>query len=108
MGTAIMNSAVLISIALAFVVASASVPAKRQKRQFFEEQSFVQEPLGLSSGALDLLGNVQSSFFCGNQTVFDQSVLTCVHLQDSIPCGDSANYYFRNEEFGIIPPPARF
>jgi len=104
----------------------------------------VEEPYGLSSGAFELFGNIQSSFscegriygyyadeelncqifhvcepvaypdgrqetiqhnfFCPNQTVFDQSILVCNHAVDAIPCQESSQFHFRNEEFGIIPP----
>lgn len=103
----------------------------------------IQEPLGLSSGAFALYGNLRSSFscngqvygyyadldtdcrvfhiclpvtypdgraetlqwsfFCGNQTVFDQSQLACVHAEDAIPCRDSTQWLYRNDDFGVIP-----
>ncbi|CAG0888986.1 unnamed protein product [Cyprideis torosa] len=44
----------------------------------------------------------QYSFFCGNTTQFDQSKLTCVHTIDAIPCSESENYYYRNDEFGVV------
>merc|ERR1712002_149046 len=119
-----------------------AVVCNPQRRQFLDYDDIV-EPLGLSSGALQLFGNIRSSFscegriygyyadedlacqifhvcepvaypdgrtetimhnfFCPNQTVFDQSLLVCNHNVDAIPCSESANFYFRNEEFGIIP-----
>jgi|ERR1712168_960148 len=106
-------------------------------------QDDIQEPFGLSSGAFNLFGNVDSSFscegriygfyaneelncqifhvcepleypdgrtetvqynfFCPNQTQFDQSLLVCNHVTDAIPCNESGDWLYRNEEFGILP-----
>ncbi|XP_050686704.1 uncharacterized protein LOC126980650 [Eriocheir sinensis] len=44
------------------------------------------------------------SFFCGNQTVFSQESLTCIHAQDAFPCSESeALYQSSNGDFGKIP-----
>jgi len=41
------------------------------------------------------------SFFCGNQTVFDQQTLTCNHPEDAFPCEESPSLYGA-VEFGKI------
>ncbi|XP_043231668.1 mucin-5AC-like [Amphibalanus amphitrite] len=41
------------------------------------------------------------SFFCGAETRFDQSKLSCLHKDDAMPCSESASWLFRNDEFGI-------
>ncbi len=49
----------------------------------------------------------QTSFFCPNLTVFDQSTLTCVH-EDSdnlIPCSQSPQLYYLNDNFGRTESP---
>jgi len=43
----------------------------------------------------------QYSFLCGEETVFDQDQMTCVELSAAIDCGDSPNYYWRNQAFGL-------
>ncbi|KAL7629957.1 UNVERIFIED_CONTAM: hypothetical protein RMT77_019924 [Armadillidium vulgare] len=44
------------------------------------------------------------SFFCGNQTVFSQESLTCVHPADSFPCEEAESIYeLSNADFGRIP-----
>lgn len=45
------------------------------------------------------------SFFCGNQTVFDQAQLACAHPQDVTPCDQAQNYYSVNENFGKTDRP---
>ena len=35
----------------------------------------------------------QWSFICGNQTVFDQSTLTCNHIGNAFPCEESESLY---------------
>jgi len=44
------------------------------------------------------------SFFCGSETVFDQSKLSCTHAKDSIACGSSTDWHFRNDDFGRQAP----
>jgi len=58
------------------------------------------QPVTHSDGAQE---TIQYNFFCGNQTVFDQSLLVCNHVADAIPCGESSEFLFRNDDFGIIP-----
>ena len=41
------------------------------------------------------------SFFCGAETRFDQSKLSCLHDKDAMPCSESAGWLFRNDEFGV-------
>ena len=46
----------------------------------------------------------QFSFVCGNQTVFSQDALTCMHFEDALPCEESEQLYdLVNAEFGVIP-----
>lgn len=46
------------------------------------------------------------SFLCGNQTIFDQSQLTCNHPQDAgVPCDQSELFYSKNEDFGKTDRP---
>jgi len=41
------------------------------------------------------------SFFCGNQTVFDQESLVCAWPDEAIPCNDAPLFYLPiNENFG--------
>ena len=47
---------------------------------------------------------LSSSFFCGSETVFDQSKLSCTHAKDSIACGSSTDWHFRNDDFGRQAP----
>ena len=42
------------------------------------------------------------SFFCGNQTVFDQETLTCNYPEDAFPCEESPSLYGA-VDFGKIP-----
>lgn len=45
------------------------------------------------------------SFFCGNQTVFDQEHLVCVHETADFDCKRAPDLYDQvNQEFGRIPP----
>lgn len=47
------------------------------------------------------------SFFCGNQTVFDQQALVCANFQDALPCDQSESFYSVNELFGRTDVPFR-
>ncbi|KAL7638668.1 UNVERIFIED_CONTAM: hypothetical protein RMT77_011240 [Armadillidium vulgare] len=60
--------------------------------------------LPLEDGEGQVLEVHQFSFFCGNQTVFSQESLTCVHPEDSLPCTEAEAFYeSSNAEFGVIP-----
>ncbi|XP_003742517.1 uncharacterized protein LOC100899790 [Galendromus occidentalis] len=39
-------------------------------------------------------------FFCGNQTVFDQSTLTCAHPEQAVPCSLAAMFFDLNDRIG--------
>lgn len=39
---------------------------------------------------------------CGEGSVFDQKELTCVAELEAIPCQESSNFYYTNEQFGRI------
>ena len=42
----------------------------------------------------------QYSFFCGNQTMFDQSSLTCTHPDEAVSCQEAEAFYeISNDEF---------
>ncbi|GAB6024865.1 hypothetical protein CHUAL_009979 [Chamberlinius hualienensis] len=45
------------------------------------------------------------SFFCGNQTVFDQAQLVCAHALDATPCEQAESFYNVNENFGKTDRP---
>uniref|UniRef100_T1J0R2 Chitin-binding type-2 domain-containing protein n=1 Tax=Strigamia maritima TaxID=126957 RepID=T1J0R2_STRMM len=50
---------------------------------------------------------VQYSFFCGNQTVFDQANLVCTNFDDATPCSQAQSLYDEvNRNFGITDRPA--
>ncbi|KAK4312574.1 hypothetical protein Pmani_016038 [Petrolisthes manimaculis] len=51
-----------------------------------------------------VVGSDHFSFFCGNQTVFNQESLICSHQEDASPCSEAeALYQISNSAFGIIP-----
>merc|ERR1712002_444559 len=58
------------------------------------------EPVSYPDGRQE---TIQYNFFCGNQTVFDQSLLVCNHVADAIPCSESSSFHSINQEFGRIP-----
>ena len=37
---------------------------------------------------------------CGEGSVFDQNEMTCKTEIEAIPCNESRNFFYRNEEFG--------
>ncbi|XP_049516936.1 uncharacterized protein LOC119465086 [Dermacentor silvarum] len=41
------------------------------------------------------------SFFCGNQTVFNQLSLTCTYPEDAVPCRKAPNFFYLNDRIGI-------
>ncbi|XP_013792159.1 uncharacterized protein LOC106476036, partial [Limulus polyphemus] len=41
------------------------------------------------------------SFYCGNQTYFDQLTLTCGHYESIVPCPDAGSFYYVNDKIGI-------
>ncbi|XP_037772412.1 rho GTPase-activating protein gacF-like [Penaeus monodon] len=54
-------------------------------------------PALFSNGAVE---TYQYSFMCGEGTVFDQKELACVTESSAIPCQESSNYFYTNEQFG--------
>ena len=45
----------------------------------------------------------QYSFICGNQTIFDQETLACVHERDDFNCAEASSLYeLINGEFGNV------
>ncbi|XP_064487303.1 U-scoloptoxin(01)-Cw1a-like [Ornithodoros turicata] len=47
----------------------------------------------------------QYSFFCGNQTVFNQATLTCAHPEESVPCASSQDFFYVNDNLGVENAP---
>ncbi|XP_076308530.1 U-scoloptoxin(01)-Cw1a-like [Tachypleus tridentatus] len=47
----------------------------------------------------------RQSFFCGNQTVFNQLSLTCTFPNDAVPCTEASDFYYLNENIGIKDAP---
>uniref|UniRef100_T1J0Q8 Chitin-binding type-2 domain-containing protein n=1 Tax=Strigamia maritima TaxID=126957 RepID=T1J0Q8_STRMM len=45
------------------------------------------------------------SFFCGNQTVFDQENLVCASVETALPCDQAASKYSVNDNFGKTDRP---
>lgn len=39
-------------------------------------------------------------FFCGNQTIFDQSTLTCSHPEQAVPCNLAPMFFDVNDNIG--------
>ncbi|XP_063842485.1 uncharacterized protein LOC135090092 [Scylla paramamosain] len=51
-----------------------------------------------------LLETAHFSFFCGNETIFDQESLTCAHPDYALPCSEAETFYqISNADFGRIP-----
>lgn len=44
------------------------------------------------------------TFFCGNETIFDQLSLSCSYPEDSIPCESSPDFFYLNNNFGSDGP----
>lgn len=42
----------------------------------------------------------QYSFFCGNQTVFNQLSFTCAHEEEAVPCQNAPDFYYLNGNIG--------
>lgn len=40
------------------------------------------------------------SFFCGNQTVFNQLTLTCAFPEEAVPCQNAKDFYYVNDNIG--------
>lgn len=45
------------------------------------------------------------SFFCGNQTVFNQLSFTCAHPEESVPCENARDFYYLNDNLGVEDAP---
>jgi len=54
-------------------------------------------PVMHSDGKTDMY---MYSFFCGNQTVFDQETLVCINPEDAWPCEIAPMLQIINENFG--------
>lgn len=51
-----------------------------------------------------LIETAHFSFFCGNETMFDQESLTCANEENAFPCSEAETLYeLTNAEFGRIP-----
>ncbi|XP_064487306.1 U-scoloptoxin(01)-Cw1a-like [Ornithodoros turicata] len=42
----------------------------------------------------------QYSFFCGNQTIFNQLSLTCAFPEESVPCANAQDFFYINDNIG--------
>ncbi|XP_013775903.1 uncharacterized protein LOC106460713 [Limulus polyphemus] len=40
------------------------------------------------------------SFFCGNQTVFNQLTFTCAFPEEAVPCVYTPDFYYLNDRIG--------
>lgn len=47
----------------------------------------------------------QFSFFCGNQTMFNQLSLTCAFPEDAVPCQNAPDFFYVNDNIGIPDAP---
>lgn len=52
----------------------------------------------MAAGAVDRVDHY--SFFCGNQTVFNQLTLTCSHPEEAVPCPNAPDFFYVNDNFG--------
>lgn len=43
----------------------------------------------------------QFSFFCGNQTMFNQLSLTCAFPEEAVPCQNAPEFFYVNDNIGI-------
>ncbi|KAM7282938.1 putative cuticular protein [Ixodes scapularis] len=48
---------------------------------------------------------LQYSFFCGNQTVFNQLSLTCAWPEEAVPCKNAPDFFYVNDNIGIPDAP---
>lgn len=47
----------------------------------------------------------QFSFFCGNQTMFNQLSLTCAFPEEAVPCQNAPDFFYVNDNIGIPDAP---
>ncbi|XP_013785270.1 uncharacterized protein LOC106469326 [Limulus polyphemus] len=47
----------------------------------------------------------QSSFMCGNQTVFNQASFTCAFPEESILCKNAPDFFYLNNKLGQVNVP---
>lgn len=47
----------------------------------------------------------QYSFFCPNQTLFDQRLLICQDQYTATPCSQAESWYVINQAFGVVGDP---
>ncbi|CAN7938597.1 unnamed protein product [Ixodes hexagonus] len=47
----------------------------------------------------------QYSFFCGNQTVFNQLSLTCAFPEEAVPCNNAPDFFYVNDNIGVENAP---
>lgn len=47
----------------------------------------------------------QFSFFCGNQTMFNQLSLTCAIPEEAVPCQNAPDFFYVNDNIGIPDAP---
>ncbi|XP_076369599.1 uncharacterized protein LOC143256343 [Tachypleus tridentatus] len=45
------------------------------------------------------------SFFCGNQTIFNQMSFTCAFPEEAVPCRYAPDFYYLNNNIGVENAP---
>ncbi|XP_013793864.1 uncharacterized protein LOC106477891, partial [Limulus polyphemus] len=45
------------------------------------------------------------SFFCGNQTIFNQMSFTCAFPDEAVPCNYAPDFYYLNNNIGVEKAP---
>ncbi|PRD34783.1 UNVERIFIED_CONTAM: hypothetical protein NCL1_13585 [Trichonephila clavipes] len=51
---------------------------------------------------------MQYSFLCGNQTVFNQLTFTCTYAEDAVPCVHAQDFYYLNSHIESDDPEIHF
>ncbi|CAL1290724.1 unnamed protein product [Larinioides sclopetarius] len=51
---------------------------------------------------------LQYSFLCGNQTVFNQLTFTCTYPEDAVPCIHAQDFYYLNSHIETDDPEIHF
>ncbi|GIY38455.1 chitin-binding type-2 domain-containing protein [Caerostris extrusa] len=51
---------------------------------------------------------MQYSFLCGNQTVFNQLTFTCTYPEDAVPCIHAQDFYYLNSHIQTDDPEIHF
>ncbi|XP_076314862.1 uncharacterized protein LOC143227287 [Tachypleus tridentatus] len=59
-------------------------------------------PQTLADGTLEV---GHWSFFCGNQTIFNQMSFTCAFPEEAVPCRRAPDFYYLNNNIGVENAP---